>query len=568
MLIGISGCARVSEEVESRQNLGNQVQDTISSIKAGEKEVTFGSYTWRVLDVAENKALLITDDVVESRAYNSAYTSTTWEKCTLRQYLNGEFYNKFSDTEKSAIIETTLANNNNTIYGTVGGNNIQDKVFLLSIDEADQYFTSANERSVGAWWWLRSPGLSDDLAANVYSDGSIIGFGYSVNNLDGGVRPALYINLNLNDTISAEVTEPYGSISIAEENIMRAIGELINSTLGENYGPALGYRFIDDAEKNGTKVNVDLYFPDVVDEFFGEFWVSDSGEIWAVDGWGYLVEPTKGIEMFALNSNHIQGSSSTNNSNNIVESNHTGYLVISYLGILHEYPMHGQSVYEVLRRGDDNILNMLGLWVMDDSSSIWDGGFWELWAIYPSSSGSSAVLLEQNPFLENMLDLKKQYSGGSNLFLRACVNGKYPQMYKSLYPNPSTLFDTDGQLYELKPEAIAAKEKEAAERQEQQRIQNEENRKIQEEQNRIAQEQRQAEEARQQQEAEQRRIAHEQEIERRRQATAAVLGIDASSLQFVEEDEVEVTFIDPSGQKYHSASQEVFTRGGRYYYNE
>jgi hypothetical protein len=168
----------------------------IPEILLGEVNVTFGGYTWRVLDVAENKALLITDDIIENRAYNSELTNITWEKCTLRQYLNGDFYNKFSDAEKSAIIETTLVNNNNARYGTVGGDTTQDKVFLLSIDEVNQYFKSNAERSIEAWWWLRSPGYYSNSAAYVNIDGYVNGFGDNVIDNYGSVRPVLYINLS------------------------------------------------------------------------------------------------------------------------------------------------------------------------------------------------------------------------------------------------------------------------------------------------------------------------------------------------------------------------------------
>ena len=99
----------------------------------------FAGIDWRVLDIQGNKALLISKEVLEKRPYNDEYKDITWEKCTLRGYLNGEFYNKLG-AAKSAIAETRNANPNNPWYGTTGGNATIDKVFLLSLEEVCSYF--------------------------------------------------------------------------------------------------------------------------------------------------------------------------------------------------------------------------------------------------------------------------------------------------------------------------------------------------------------------------------------------------------------------------------------------
>jgi hypothetical protein len=166
--------------------------------KKGET-VAFGGYDWRVLDVQSDRALLIAKDIVEKRAYNTRNEVTTWEKCTLRAYLNGEFYNRFSDYEKQLIFDTKVFNNDNPEYGTDGGNNTTDKIFLLSIDEANKYFSKDSERIAyhqgsARWWWLRSPGISNH-AAFVYSDGFVNVHGHRVDYVYSGVRPALYLKI-------------------------------------------------------------------------------------------------------------------------------------------------------------------------------------------------------------------------------------------------------------------------------------------------------------------------------------------------------------------------------------
>ena len=100
--------------------------------------VTLGGYDWTVLDIQCDRALSITKEVIEKRAFHARNEVTTWEQCSLRSYLNGVFYSGFSECEKQCILETAVSNCNNPEYGTNGGNPTTDKVFLLSIDEANQ----------------------------------------------------------------------------------------------------------------------------------------------------------------------------------------------------------------------------------------------------------------------------------------------------------------------------------------------------------------------------------------------------------------------------------------------
>lgn len=187
-----------------------------SKAKVGDT-VTFGTYEkeeveWQVLAKEDNRVLVITKNIIECKQYNTEYTDVTWESCTLRKWLNNDFYNKaFSDEEKASIQTTNVVNKNNAKYGTKGGNDTQDKVFLLSIDEANQYFTSDSERQCqgtnnaksnelyvadygNSRWWLRSPGLDQDYAACIYSDGDVLERGNRVGYGDG-VRPAMWISV-------------------------------------------------------------------------------------------------------------------------------------------------------------------------------------------------------------------------------------------------------------------------------------------------------------------------------------------------------------------------------------
>jgi hypothetical protein len=186
-------------------------------ILSGEQLVEFGDYIWRVLSVEDDRALLITESIIDARAYNDEYTDVTWETCTLRKYLNTDFYNTFSASNKQQILNTRVINQDNSVYGTPGGNDTDDKIFLLSIEEANQYFRNDGDRvarltlqaankvttSLGwdrsendTWnWWLRSPGYYSDGAAEVRDGGYVSGDWDSVDHAYIGVRPAFYINL-------------------------------------------------------------------------------------------------------------------------------------------------------------------------------------------------------------------------------------------------------------------------------------------------------------------------------------------------------------------------------------
>ncbi|MDR0474167.1 MAG: DUF6273 domain-containing protein [Treponema sp.] len=192
--------------------------------------IPFSRYNWQVLDIQGGEALIITKDIIEKRPYNNTYTDVAWETCSLRIYLNGEFLLKFTAEQQGRIVEKQISNPDNLWYGTAGGKDTRDKIFLLSMEEADRYFGGGgdylNKRrkdySIGkfvadsdgyflsnnhdgerlakdgrgeAWWWLRSPGCNSNYAVRVSVYGSASVYGYRVNLYYGGVRPALWLNL-------------------------------------------------------------------------------------------------------------------------------------------------------------------------------------------------------------------------------------------------------------------------------------------------------------------------------------------------------------------------------------
>lgn len=192
---------------------------------------------WRVLSVNGDDAFILADQNLDAKAYNETNTKVTWENCTIRSWLNGYsasankdakdftgdnfLNNAFSVAERGAIKTTSVVNEDNPYYGTDGGNDTEDKVYLLAISEASNalygfnsnYKTESKTREAmnteyakkcGVWtsyygngcWWLRTPGGS----GNFTSSGGFDSYGHCHSSefyyADVAVRPALHINLS------------------------------------------------------------------------------------------------------------------------------------------------------------------------------------------------------------------------------------------------------------------------------------------------------------------------------------------------------------------------------------
>ena len=175
---------------------------------------------WQVLERDGDKVLVISKYALDAQPYNTEWEDVTWETCTLRTWLNETFLNEaFSEAEQTIIQTTEVSADRNPDWSTDPGNATNDKIFLLSIIEAYTYFAS-DEASMcaptayaianGAWtydyykvdgaatccWWLRSPGYSQDYAADVTIGGGVYSYGSPVSFDNSGVRPALWINLD------------------------------------------------------------------------------------------------------------------------------------------------------------------------------------------------------------------------------------------------------------------------------------------------------------------------------------------------------------------------------------
>lgn len=168
--------------------------------------ITFGNYNghteWIVLDKQKGNLVLISKYAIEKYPYNKAYKETDWNKSSLRDWLNSIYINAtFSKNEQEAIANEYVDYSENTQYGTMGSG-ITDKVYILSLEEVNQYFKSDQERKVTLIdgtetnWWLRSPGCDKSNASYVRTDGSVDYAGFGVDNMDQAVRPVIRVSEN------------------------------------------------------------------------------------------------------------------------------------------------------------------------------------------------------------------------------------------------------------------------------------------------------------------------------------------------------------------------------------
>ncbi len=196
---------------------------------------------WLVLARENDRLLLISRCGLDCRPYNDPSNGgeepVSWENCTLRGWLNADFLNEaFTEEERLQIPAVAVNADRNPHFDTDPGDSTQDKVFLLSVPEAEKYFASDEERrccptdyarakqcsvndETGACsWWLRSPGEDPSGAANVTYSGSL--GAAEAWKLFAAVRPVIWIDLGADvqqAAAAAEKTEESEETEAVEE---------------------------------------------------------------------------------------------------------------------------------------------------------------------------------------------------------------------------------------------------------------------------------------------------------------------------------------------------------------
>lgn len=161
---------------------------------------------WLVLENDGETALLISRYALDCIRFNERRRPVMWKECTVRKWLNAEFITVAFTKDEQADIFASVISPDNVREGESDGT-VKDKIFLLSINEAEGYFNSDEERKCtltayakakqncndydSAVWWLRSPGVNRLKAAGVDTSGSIYYYGRDIFETAGGVRPVI-----------------------------------------------------------------------------------------------------------------------------------------------------------------------------------------------------------------------------------------------------------------------------------------------------------------------------------------------------------------------------------------
>ena len=191
-------------QIGSSVFFGNYHQDTTKQNKT--------PIEWIVLAKEENRILVISKKVLDYIPFETMLINRTWEYSNVRKELNSTFFNNaFNDYEKALIQNTLVKADKNPMFGTGGNKDTYDKIFLLSVQEAQKYFSSdearqcyptnyvaANstiekvDRTIG--WTLRSSGKNETYCSRVLAGGAIDAAGYTITT-ENRVRPAMWINI-------------------------------------------------------------------------------------------------------------------------------------------------------------------------------------------------------------------------------------------------------------------------------------------------------------------------------------------------------------------------------------
>ena len=192
-----------------------ELKDKLAGLEVGD-HFTFGHYCgtleWRVLEKDSDSLLVISEYGVDAIPFDEDGSTDVWNSCSLKEWLHSEFFNYAFSYKNRYLIK-------NTPYG---------KVFCLSLEEAEKYFSSDSDRRCkptpyairqGVFtrqgycnWWLRTPGYSeleepdDDpsdmdnysdecCVADVSYDGDVDSEGFFADEDSVAIRPAMRLKI-------------------------------------------------------------------------------------------------------------------------------------------------------------------------------------------------------------------------------------------------------------------------------------------------------------------------------------------------------------------------------------
>ncbi len=194
--------------------------------KEGNKYYLVQEIQWIILEDLGDRYVLVSRELLDGIPFSDDYNQTTWAESSLRAWLGGtgdyarggtkyvekwNFFDRaFTLTEQAALRLVTNKTPGNASFGTEGGGDAEDYIYILSQDECAKYFgdTLSMQASVtpfaakrgvlaeyktrGGSWWLRDPGMSMSFLG-VNRNGDFVEGGFSLTDSSVGVRPVIVV---------------------------------------------------------------------------------------------------------------------------------------------------------------------------------------------------------------------------------------------------------------------------------------------------------------------------------------------------------------------------------------
>lgn len=157
--------------------------EQISNRLADGDTLYFGTFndnpiTWKILKIESDKMLLLAEKPIAQKPFTDDIKKVTWETSYLRTWLNEEFIDSFSIEQQNQIISTDTGD-------------VNDKVFLLSVDEMDELSDTVLFKTTDEWWTRT---FTDNGVMYSSATGWVVAEGDLIVR-DKGVRPAVWISL-------------------------------------------------------------------------------------------------------------------------------------------------------------------------------------------------------------------------------------------------------------------------------------------------------------------------------------------------------------------------------------
>ncbi len=162
---------------------------------------------WKVLQNDGSTLFLAADKGLDCKSYSTS-TSSGWGDCTLRSWLNSDFYNMAFSSDEQGVIANTGGNKvsllssdeaTNPVYGFCedeSADSVSRRVQASDYAHARGGWISGDDDKGNSWWWLKSWNYLGELTTYVDAGGGVNWYGNNVHKGTGVCVPALYINLS------------------------------------------------------------------------------------------------------------------------------------------------------------------------------------------------------------------------------------------------------------------------------------------------------------------------------------------------------------------------------------